>query len=377
MVSLKILHTADLHIGAELSYLDVNREARRYEILAVFKRITEICKNEKVDVCLIAGDLFDSNVAAKAFFAPVKEAIENASETKFLYVAGNHDPLDASSPFLNERLPENLTVFGADYETVVFEDMKLRVTGRSFSHSEMQYKAIEPMPDDEYLNIMLMHCDFAASGSIYNPITAENVMSSGADYFALGHIHKRTAVEKVGKTFTSYPGCPEGQGFDETGVKGVYIGEISKGNADLRFVPCSARLHIVKKIDLSFADGTDSALSSILSTLEADYGEKYANNLYKLILIGYPEDIGAIDTAMLSVLLRDKLYFVKLRNKMHRRIDPEILAKEVSLKGVFVRKMLEKAEAADEDKKQEIFEAMYLGLDAFETEVAYDEDIIS
>ncbi len=374
---MKILHTADLHIGAELSYLETNREARRYEVLAVFKRITEICKTEKVDVCLIAGDLFDSNTAAKAFFGPVKDAVSDAKDTKFLYVAGNHDPLDASSPFLNEKLPENLTVFGSDYETVVFEELGLRVTGRSFSHSEMEFKPAAPMPEDEYVNIMLMHCDFAAAGSIYNPISADNVSDSGADYFALGHIHKRTAVERVGKTFTSYPGCPEGQGFDETGVKGVYLGDISKGNIDLKFVPCASRLHIVKKIDLSFADGTDSALSSILSTLEADHGENYANNLYKLILTGYPEDLGAIDLSMLMALLKDKLYFVKLRNNMHRRIDPELLSKEVSLKGIFVRKMLEKAEAADENKKTAIFEAMYLGLDAFETEVAYDEDIIS
>ena len=362
---MKILHTADLHIGAELSYLDLNGEARRYEVLAVFKRITEICKSEGVEVCLIAGDLFDSNSAAKAFFGPVRDYISDATDTKFLYVAGNHDPLDASSPFLNERLPENLTVFGTEYETVIFEDLNLRVTGRSFSHSQMQYKSTEPMPEDEYINIMLMHCDFAAAGSIYNPITAENVMSSGADYFALGHIHKRTAVEKVSKTFTSYPGCPEGQGFDETGVKGVYMGEISKGKVDLKFVPCSARLHIVKKIDLSFADSTDSALNIILSVLKADHGENYA------------EDLSAIDCSMLSALLKDKLYFVKLQNTMHRRIDPEILSKEVSLRGVFVRKMLERAKDADEKRKQKIFEAMYLGLDAFETEVYYDEDIIS
>ena len=39
--------------------------------------------------------------------------------------------------------------------------------------------------------------------------------------------------------------------------------------------------------------------------------------------------------------------------------------------------MLERAKDADEKRKQKIFEAMYFGLDAFETEVYYDEDIIS
>ncbi len=374
---MKILHTADLHIGAELSYLETNREARRYEVAAVFKNITKLCIDEKVDLCLIAGDLFDSNAAAKQFFGVVCDAIAEARGTRFLYVAGNHDPLDASSPFMGEKLPENLIVFGAEYETIVFEDLGARITGRSFSHSGMEYKSAEPLPDDDMINIMLMHCDFGAKGSIYNPITSDEVSKSGADYFALGHIHKRTAVEKVGNTFVSYPGCPEGQGFDEAGVKGVYMGEITKGEANLKFVPCSVRLHVVKKIDLSEAENTDSAFKIITSALEEDYGTDYVNNLYKLILTGAFENPKSIDISMLNMLLKDKLYFVKLRSKLRKKIDLLLLSKEPSLKGIFVRKMLERAENADENTKQEILEAMYLGLDAFETEVAYDEDIIS
>ena len=41
---MKILHTADLHIGAELSYLGAAAENRKYEVLEVFRKITEICK---------------------------------------------------------------------------------------------------------------------------------------------------------------------------------------------------------------------------------------------------------------------------------------------------------------------------------------------
>ena len=337
---MKILHTADLHIGAELSYLEANREARRYEVMAVFDNITKLCIDEKVDFCLIAGDLFDSNASAKQFFSPVCEAVAKAKDTKFLYVAGNHDPLDASSPFSTEKLPENLTVFGADYETVLFEEQAVRVTGRSFSHSQMDFKPFETMPDDGKINIMLMHCDFGAAGSIYNPITAEVVSASGADYFALGHIHKRTAVEKVANTFVSYPGCPEGQGFDESGSKGVYLGEISKGDVNLKFVPCSLRLHVIKKLDLSDSESTEQAYNTIISSLEEEFGEGFENNLYKLLLTGYSDNPKAIDFSLLDMLLLRELYFVKLKNKLRKKINLELLAKEPSLKGVFVRKCL-------------------------------------
>ena len=241
----------------------------------------------------------------------------------------------------------------------------------------MEYIPAEPMPQDGFINIMLMHCDLAASGSIYNPISAENIASSGADYFALGHIHKRTSVEKVGNTFVSYPGCPEGQGFDEIGTKGVYMGEIEKEKLDLSFIPCGKRTHIVKKIDMSSVENNEEAFNTIISLLEKEYGEIFSENLYKLILIGTPEEPSLIDTALLLSKLKEKVYFVKIRNKMRKKTDPYLLAKEPSLKGIFVRKMLERAENADPKTQQEILEAMYLGLEAFEREVAYDEDQIN
>ena len=64
---MRLLHTADLHIGAELSYLDNLAESRKYEVLEVFRNICSLCVKENVEFCLIAGDLFDSNAAAAAF----------------------------------------------------------------------------------------------------------------------------------------------------------------------------------------------------------------------------------------------------------------------------------------------------------------------
>lgn len=371
---MKLLHTADLHIGAELSYLGERAESRKYEVLEVFKNICNICRTENVEICLIAGDLFDSNAAAKSFIQPVLNAVAEAESTRFFYVAGNHDPLNTSSPFTTEKLPENLTVLGGSYETAVLEDMGVRITGRSFTHSAMEFCEMPPMPQDGLINILLMHSDFGATGSIYNPLPLGFAESCGADYLALGHIHKRTAVEKLGNTYIAYCGCPEGQGFDESGIKGVYCGDLTKKGCELRFIECSKRVHIVKKIDLSGVESTAEAEKLICERLADELGENYVKQLFKLVLTGSVTNPSAINTAELTAALKAKLYFVKIKNRLKQQIDLELLSNEISLKGIFVKKLLERIKNADKDEQKLLIDALYLGLEAFNSEVAYDED---
>lgn len=371
---MKILHTADLHIGAELSYLGASADSRKYEVLEVFKSITSLCRTENVEICLIAGDLFDSNRAAKVFAEPVFRAISEATDTRFFLVCGNHDPLDASSPFLTEKLPENLTVFGGDYETVELADKGVRVCGRSFTHASMDFEYMPPMSDDGMINILLLHSDFGAAGSVYNPISADFAENCGADYLALGHIHKRTEVERLGKTFLSYSGCPEGQGFDEAGEKGVYAGELQKGLCDLKFIPCSKRQHLIKKVDVSLSDSTVELAEGILRGLVGEFGASFKDNLYKLVLVGSKENPEIFNTTELLSLLSAKLYFVKIKNRITKKLDLELLSKETSLKGIFVKKMLERIKTSEGEEQKRLASALYMGLKAFDTEVVFDED---
>ena len=80
---MKLLHTADLHIGAELSYLDSLADSRKYEVLEVFRNICTLCTKENVEFCLIAGDLFDSNTAASIFAEPVFRYMREAKTPTF------------------------------------------------------------------------------------------------------------------------------------------------------------------------------------------------------------------------------------------------------------------------------------------------------
>lgn len=372
----RIIHSADFHIGAELSSLGTLAEKRRFETLETFSKMVALCREEKVEFCLISGDLFDSNLSGRSFAKSVFDYIKSAPETQFLYVAGNHDPLDPSSPFLENALPENLFVFGTEFEVKDFPNKNVRFIGKSFACSSMTSTSFDrSLLNHEYINIMLLHADLLADvSSPYNPISREFIEGLGVDYLALGHIHKSSDIMRAGNTFLAYPGCPEGQGFDEDGLKGVYLGDIDKGNCRLSFKRLSRRAFYVVDVNISAAETSLDAANIITEKLKANFGEDFAENLYKIVLSGRNKNALFIKSAEVLAVLSPLLYFVKIKNELKPDYDLELLRKQVGLKGLFVDKMLKKIEAAKEDEIPFLERALYLGLEAFEGQVQYNEN---
>ena len=371
MDSIKLLHCADIHIGAAYSFLGANADKRRFETLITFENIMDLAVSENADIVAIAGDLFDTERVEKAFWEPVINKIRSVSPIKVVYCAGNHDPLNSVSPFTQNTLPENLYILPSKDSVITFEDLGVKIYGRSFETAHLMGEAefsVKDIPEN-YINIMVQHGELGNDlSSDYNAISADFIKSSGMDYIALGHVHTHTPVEKIGNTSFAYCGCPEGQGFDELDEKGIYLGEISKGKADLKFLRVSKRQHIVKKIDIT--DITDIS-AHILENLQTAYHD-YADNLYKIELTGTVPEGSDLNLAEITARLSNCLYFVKLKDCTEYKIDYEILAKEASLKGVFVKNMLEKISADPQNENLKI--ALKLGIKAFGGEVKYNED---
>jgi len=378
MNSVKVLHCADVHIGAAESFLGENAEKRRYETLLTFENIISAAKNEQVDFLLLAGDIFDSFNIDSNLISRVFESFLSIPEINIIYVAGNHDPLNSSSPFAAENLPSNLYVLGSDDSFIDFPDKNTRIYGRSFTDNSMQGKArftITP-PKDDIVNIMVLHGELKSDlNSSYNAITPDFVRYSKMDYIALGHIHKRSNILKLDSTYFAYCGCPEGQGFDELDDKGVYIGEISKGSCNLEFKAISMRRHICIDSDISDVRKSSEIYTKILEILKEEYGENYSRNLYKILLKGEVAEDFDIPLAELESRLNNEVYFAKFKDKTAIKIDTEELANEKSLKGIFTRNMLLKIKNAQTEEEKEILnEALQLGLKAFRSEVSYNED---
>lgn len=89
---MKILHTADWHIGKKLE--NFSRLAEQKDVL---EEICEIADNENVNAVIIAGDLFDNfNPASEAtelFFKTLKK-LSNNGHRPVIAISGNHDSPD-------------------------------------------------------------------------------------------------------------------------------------------------------------------------------------------------------------------------------------------------------------------------------------------
>ena len=100
---MKILHTADWHLGKRL-----NNYSRHEEQQIVLNEICEIADRENVDVVIIAGDLFDTfnppNESTSLFYKTCKQ-LSNNGLRPIIAIAGNHDSperIEAPNPLARE-----------------------------------------------------------------------------------------------------------------------------------------------------------------------------------------------------------------------------------------------------------------------------------
>ncbi len=372
----KFLHTADLHLGAALSSSTAGAE-RRQEALLTMESLFALSKEKEIPLLLISGDLLENNSVEPKFFESFIRCVAENPDITVVFAAGNHDPLTADSPFLFGTLPENLLVLGTEDECIELKALPVRIYGRSFHSVYMAGKNnfSLPVPQDDKLNIMVLHGELGSdlSGG-YNTITSSFLTMSGMDYVALGHIHQFLTPQKLGSTFFAYPGTPEPHGFDEDGAKGVILGTLSKGNLVFEFYPTARRRYETIEVNIENCKTTIDICSAVLSSLENRFGEEYSKNFYKVILKGaISEDIN-IDLDEIRTRLTEKVYFIKLRDNTEPELCFETLKKENTLRGRFVRLMLDKITAAEENEKEKLNRALIIGLKAFTSGVKYNED---
>jgi exonuclease SbcD len=88
-MSLRILHTADWHLGKKLDHF-----SRLEEQKLVMAEICDIADAQNVDVVIVAGDLFDTfNPPAEAqdLFYKTLFRLTNNGKRAVVAIAGNHD----------------------------------------------------------------------------------------------------------------------------------------------------------------------------------------------------------------------------------------------------------------------------------------------
>ena len=198
---LKILHTADIHLGAKFSGLGNKGASQREQLRVTLKNVIATAINEKVNIVLIAGDLFDSNQQPQKNIDLVIEQFNllGSNNIPVCLIPGTHDSLDSSSIYKKidfEGRCSNLKIFADENMSCKeYANLDLTVYGKP-NLSNRSY--ISPLKELKRLTSSKFHIAMA-HGSLYIPekiaeddhvFRREEVKASGMDYLALGHWHR-------------------------------------------------------------------------------------------------------------------------------------------------------------------------------------------
>jgi exonuclease SbcD len=276
---MRILHTADWHLGDRLGRIDRTEDLRR-----AVERVAAHCKNESIDVLLVAGDLFSELARPDGLRETIRhwqEVFHGFLESggTILTLTGNHDnenfcqtlvsAMTLASPSVGrpgETVPPGRLYLAADPTFLRLEDrlggfpvqfvlMPYPTPNRFLKgESNLKYGSPEeknnllvaawadalrdirahPKYDQAAPAVLAAHVHVHGSNvgpSLFRITTEEDVVVEGSelqhqfDYTALGHIHK---PQWLGATHVRYSGSIErmdlGEQADQKGVVIVEIG---------------------------------------------------------------------------------------------------------------------------------------------------------
>lgn len=262
---MRIIHTADWHLGKTLE-----GRSRLEEQADFLDELCRIVEEERIDLVLIAGDVFDTvNPPAQAeqlFYESLARLADNGRR-QVVVIAGNHDHperLTASSPLAREQgiillgLPTTevqtlmvpscgqVVCIGAlpyPSEARLNELLADSLEEESLQQAyDLRIRSIFHTMAEKFsagsVNILMSHL-FVAGGletDSERPISLGGAYTVSpasfpetADYVALGHLHRPQNVQQA-KPLTRYAGSPLAYSFSEAGqAKSVTKLELEPG----------------------------------------------------------------------------------------------------------------------------------------------------
>lgn len=235
---LRLLHTADVHLGARHTDLGERAAMLRERQFAAFRLTVDLAIAEKVDMVLIAGDLFDSNTQPRRSVERVAAELGRLarSSIRTVIIPGSHDVYDAASIYRSYDLAamarastEWVVVLTPANPDVVFPSLEVVVYGRVFDTkraTRSPLAGLDAKTDARATwKIGMVHGALAIPGLTDADevvFTEEEIAQTGLDYLALGHWH--SAIEgRAGSVAYAYPGAPEPVAVDQDGAGQVLL----------------------------------------------------------------------------------------------------------------------------------------------------------
>lgn len=349
---MKLIHTADLHLGSSFEKLPRHqRDHRNRQLVDTFVRLCDYAMDHDVHVVLLAGDVFDTSERQfarlrdrKAFY----DVVAARPDLQFFYLRGNHDRLPDE-----EGMPDNLHTFSADEWTYYTED-DITISGIEQGTTDVPYEQLA-LDADRY-NIVLLHGQAATDQRGVHDIPLPRLARKNIDYLALGHIHSYQQGTLDTRGQWAYPGCLMGRGYDEAGEKGFLL--VDTDERTTSFVPFARHQVYVLEVDVSGTTGAIEAIDRVNAAVRRI--PECEKHMLKVVLTGdiaFDAQDEQLTERVASHILGFFHHRVEDRTTRHYSFDE--FRGQTSLAGEFVGLVLENDDIPDEEMKNRI---MDLGL---------------
>jgi len=350
---MKLIHCADIHLdsrmGANLSK-DQAKERRR-EILNTFVKMVNYAKENHVDAILISGDLFDVRNASALSKNTFRNLVWDNPEILFFYLRGNHDDETPLNVF--DDMPDNLFLFSDSWSGYgIGENKAVMIYGIELNSENCGSSQMSFAPDPSKINIVMLHGqDVDGAGpDKAETINLKQFRNKGINYMALGHVHAYKRENLDGEAVYCYPGCLEGRGFDETGDHGFVVLDIDEDKGIIKdsFVSFANRRLYEIRVDVTGLNSSPDMINAAKKNLnESGAG---SIDMVKVVLCGCVDVECEKDVDYIKHALEANYYFLKVYDKTELKVDPETYRYDSSLKGEFVRTVLNDDSLSEEEK---------------------------
>jgi DNA repair exonuclease SbcCD nuclease subunit len=361
---LKIFHTADIHLGAKFRGLGDRGASQREQLRATFKSIVATAIDERANIVLVAGDLFDSNQQAQRNIDLVVEQFNllGSNNIPVCLIPGTHDPLDSSSIYRKVdfagRCP-NLTVFSEeDMCYKEYAGLDLTVYGKP-NLSNRSY--VSPLKGLKRLTSSKFHVAMA-HGSFYIPeriaeddhvFRLEEVEASGMDYLALGHWHRVYNCSKKPQAW--YPGPPEW--IPDQKERGVVLLVSLSDAGEVKVEPKKIGLRDYDEVEMDMGEIQDWA------TLKTRICEGANKNLVRKVTLRGLRDADLIVTPEeLEAELGEKFFHLGITDKSHPKLTEVAEDEERLIRTRFIKLMKAQIEGLQGEERDIAESALQYGI---------------
>ncbi len=247
MKPFSFMHTADLHLDSPFRGMvnipPVIRDRVRESTFVSLQNLVHLAVKERVDFVVVSGDVYD--LADRSLRAQIRfqQAVVKLSEQgiSVFVIHGNHDPEDGRRASLVWPKTVHFFCFKDAGMAPVYNaagELLARIYGISYPTAAVSTNLLHhfQVKQETVYKIGLLHSnvDGDPSHDNYAPCSKGELIRSGIDYWALGHIHQRAVLHE--EPYVVYPGNIQGRHVKEQGAKGCYIVNVSEyGTTEMSF----------------------------------------------------------------------------------------------------------------------------------------------